>query len=107
MTPGRCASGSWRRGAARRSCAAGCSRVQTLHSCARLLSSIVVKHEGTTGNRDALDVAAFMIVAGLLEPVLGWIYGPLTVHRAALIPQFGRFETTILRSTSQSSTSAA
>ena len=59
-----------------------------MHSCARLLSSIVVKHEGTTGNRDALVVAAFMIVAGLLESVLGWIDGHLTVHRDTLITQF-------------------
>jgi AcrR family transcriptional regulator len=64
-------------------------RVQTLHDCANLLSALVAQQRDITDQRrDALTVAAFVIVGGLLEAILGWLDGSLTISREVLIQEF-------------------
>jgi AcrR family transcriptional regulator len=61
-------------------------RVQTLHSCAGMLAAAVTAtSERPTVDRAAIEVAAFVLVGGLLETILGWLDGALTVDRDTLI----------------------
>lgn len=64
-------------------------RVQTLHGCAHLLASFIgAQRELDDRRRDAVTVASFVIVGGLLESILGWLDGSLTMSRDALLENF-------------------
>jgi len=64
-------------------------RVDTLHSCAHLLATLIIQqHELDDRQRDAVTVASFVIVGGLLESILGWLDGSLTMSRDSLLHNF-------------------
>ncbi|MBJ8348866.1 TetR/AcrR family transcriptional regulator [Antrihabitans sp. YC2-6] len=64
-------------------------RVQTLHSCAHLMASMIAAQNELDAPRlAAVEVAAFMVVGGLLESILGWIDGSLEIEREALVKHF-------------------
>lgn len=64
-------------------------RVETLHGCAHLLASLIAQqHELDDRQRDAVTVACFVIVGGLLESILGWLDGSLDMTRDTLLQHF-------------------
>lgn len=64
-------------------------RLQTLHSCAHLIASVIAAQQVLDDRqRKAVDVAAFMIVGGLLESILGWLDDSLKVDRDTLVATF-------------------
>ncbi|CAM3606893.1 TetR/AcrR family transcriptional regulator [Smaragdicoccus niigatensis] len=64
-------------------------RVAYLHGSAQLLSTFACEKSGVPSDRRAgVDVAAFMVVGGLLEAILGWIDGSLDVDGTTLVKHF-------------------
>ncbi|MFX0575899.1 TetR/AcrR family transcriptional regulator [Nocardia nepalensis] len=63
-------------------------RVQTLHNCAHLLAAAVIARSPGDPDEQAVATAAFMVVGGLLESILGWIDGSLNLDRDALLRNF-------------------
>jgi len=64
-------------------------RVQTLHGCATALAAaITTLPNHHTADHTAVEVAAFVMVGGLLETILGWLDGALHIDRDTLLRHF-------------------
>lgn len=62
-------------------------RAQTLHEWSGLLADAVATHS-PEADRAAIDVAAFLVIGGLLECVLAWLDGTLPITRDQLVTHF-------------------
>jgi AcrR family transcriptional regulator len=72
-------------------------RVTTLHGYATNLAETVAKEAGIADQRHpTLDVAAFVVIGGLLEATLGWLDGDLHVTRDEFLDGFTRTATASL-----------